>query len=232
MVNYHCDPCRGGFEDGGYPVKRISPIINAAIAIAFGVIVLLGYFITGVAYFSDIRIVLLEWSVLLAGIAVIIGIGNLFAVHLQKITQRKPGAIYSLTLLVFFLITFVIVIAVHYDPAVEAYPSLIFLQNIFLNGIMVPTEISLMALLAVTLLYSGVRMLRWRIDTKTILFLVTALLVLISTGPLTSQIPFIGDALQVFATGGARGILIGVALGTLTTGLRILLGADRPYGGK
>jgi len=35
----------------------------------------------------------------------------------------------------------------------------------------------------------------------------------------------------VFAAGGARGILLGVALGTLTTGLRILFGADRPYGG-
>jgi len=26
--------------------------------------------------------------------------------------------------------------------------------------------------------------------------------------------------------------LIGVALGALTTGLRVLVGADRPYGGK
>jgi len=30
--------------------------------------------------------------------------------------------------------------------------------------------------------------------------------------------------------GGARGLLIGVALGTLLTGLRILFGIDRPYG--
>jgi hypothetical protein len=37
---------------------------------------------------------------------------------------------------------------------------------------------------------------------------------------------------QVLALGGARGILIGVALGTLTTGLRVLFGADRPYGGN
>jgi hypothetical protein len=29
-----------------------------------------------------------------------------------------------------------------------------------------------------------------------------------------------------------RGILIGVALGALTTGLRVLFGADRPYGGS
>jgi len=41
--------------------------------------------------------------------------------------------------------------------------------------------------------------------------------------------PFIA---QVLAAGGARGILIGVALGTLTTGLRVLLGSDRPYGGN
>jgi hypothetical protein len=37
---------------------------------------------------------------------------------------------------------------------------------------------------------------------------------------------------QVLALGGARGILIGVALGTLTTGLRVLFGADRPYGDR
>jgi hypothetical protein len=37
---------------------------------------------------------------------------------------------------------------------------------------------------------------------------------------------------QRLASAGARGILIGVALGTLTTGLRILFGSDRPYGGK
>jgi hypothetical protein len=36
---------------------------------------------------------------------------------------------------------------------------------------------------------------------------------------------------QVWALGGLRGILIGVALGTIATGLRILLGSDRPYSG-
>jgi hypothetical protein len=37
---------------------------------------------------------------------------------------------------------------------------------------------------------------------------------------------------EVWALGGARGILIGVALGTLMTGLRVLFAIDRPYGGK
>ncbi len=213
-------------------MKRIFPILNAVVAIAAGIIVLLGYFITSVPVLAFLRITMLKWSVLLAGIAVMIGIGNLFSVHLQKITQRKPGAIYSLVLLMFFLITFVLVIAVHYAPAINADPALMDAQNIFLNGIMVPTEVSLMALLTITLLYSAVRMLRSRIDLKTILFLLTVLLALLSAGPFTSQIPGIGGILQVFSTGGARGLLLGIALGTLTTGLRILLGADRPYGGK
>lgn len=213
-------------------IKRIFPVINAVIAVAAGMIVLAGYFITNVPELTAFRILLLKWSVLLAGIAVVIGVGNLFAVHWQKITQRKPGSGYSLVLLSFFMITFTLVLAVHSAPALAAYPGLLDAQNFFLNGIMVPVEISLMALLTITLLYSSVRMLRWRIDLKAILFLAAALLALISAGPLTLDIPVLGDLIQVISTGGARGILIGVALGTLTTGLRILLSTDRPYGGK
>jgi len=218
-------------------VKRIFPVFNAVIAMSFGAIVLLGYFINLPELMGG-RILLLEWSVLLAGIAVLIGVGNLIFVHLQRITDEKPGAIYSLVLIVFFLVTFLLVLAVNYGPAVESYPQLLDAQNMLLNGIMVPAEISLVALLAVTLLYSSARMLRWRIDFKTVLFLITALLFLISATPwpFIGQLSSIGipieNVIETLATGGARGILIGVALGTLTTGLRILLGADRPYGGK
>jgi len=208
-------------------VKRIFPIFNAVIAITAGVIVLLGYF-TDLFSLAALRIVILRIAVLLAGVAVLIGVGNLISVHLQKIGQRKPGAIYSLVLLVFFLMTFVLVIVGNFSLPIKQF------QDVLLNGIMVPAEISLMAILSVTLLYASVRMLRWRIDLKTILFLVTAQLVLAGIGPwpVIGQIPLLGGIIQVLAAGGARGILLGVALGTLTTGLRILFGADRPYGGK
>jgi hypothetical protein len=97
----------------------------------------------------------------------------------------------------------------------------------------------LLALLAVTLIYASIRLLRRRLNLVSVLFLLTVLLVLISSAPLPffGNIPILGNLVhplitQVFATAGVRGILLGVALGTLTTGLRILLGADRPYGGK
>ena len=70
----------------------------------------------------------------------------------------------------------------------------------------------------------------------TAIFLATALLVLVGTGPVLGGAE--GQVLrdlrawiaQVWSAGGARGIALGVALGAITTGLRVLLGADRPYG--
>jgi hypothetical protein len=191
---------------------------------------LLGYFISAPQLGLDgIRFILLEWSVLLAGVAVWIGIANLFSVHLQKIRERNRGYLYSFVLLFFLLLTILVKIT----------PSLAPMEAVFYNGIMVPVEISLMAVLAVTLIYSVVRLLRWRADWKPVLFIAVALLIMLGTGPwpVVGQMPIVSDVLrplidQVLASGGARGILIGVALGTLTTGLRILFGVDRPYGGK
>ena len=209
-------------------MKRIFPVINAVIAIAAGTIVLLGYF-TDLPALTAFRILIMRVAVLVAGWAVVIGVGNLLSVHFQKIRQRKPGAVYSVVLLVAFMITFLVVLLGNSSGALGN------IENILLNGILVPAEISLTAILSITLLFAAVRMLRWRIDLKTILFLVTAQLVLACVGPwlVIGQLPSaFGDFIQVLAAGGARGILLGVALGTLTTGLRILFGADRPYGGK
>jgi hypothetical protein len=207
-------------------MKRIFAGVNAVLAVSAGIIVLLGYFIESMAGF---RFFLLQWAVILAGVAVLIGIGNLFSVHLQKIHERRPGSVYSLVLLFFMLLTAV----VGFSPDLKP------IQTMFLDGIMVPVEISLIAVLAITLIYSGIRILRVRGDWVSILFLATALIILLGIGPLPylGAFPIIGDWLRPFisyalATGGARGILIGVALGTLTTGIRILIGIDRPYGGK
>jgi hypothetical protein len=200
-------------------VKRIFAAANAVIAISVGIIVLLGYFVPAV---NVLRFVFLQMAVILAGVAVLVGFGNLFSVHFQKIHERRSGSVNSVILLTFMLITAIFSLV----PGLESF------QKMMLDGIMIPAEISLMAVLAVTLLYASVRLLRVRADWTSILFLATALIILLGLGPL----PYIGQlrplVTDILATGGARGILIGVALGTLTTGLRILFGADRPYGGN
>jgi hypothetical protein len=211
-------------------VKRIFAATNAVIAISAGIIVLLGYFAPNVAVLNVFRFIFLRMAVILAGIAVFVGIWNLFSVHLQKIHQRRPGWVNSVTLLLFMLITMLFYLIPLLAPALKS--AMEPFQKMMLDGIMIPAEISLMAVLAVTLLYASVRLLRVRADWTSILFLATALIILLGLGPL----PYIGQlrplVTDILATGGARGILIGVALGTLTTGLRILFGADRPYGGN
>ena len=209
-------------------MKRIFAMANAILAISAGIVVLLGYFINNPAL-NGFHVILLQWSLILAGVAVLVGILNLFSVHLRKIREHQPGFINSIVLLFFLLLTAAVSLPTIFSP----------LQAVIMNGILIPAEISLMAVLAVTLIYSSLRILRVRPGLNSILFLSTALLILAGTGPLPfiGQIPVVSDWVRPFISnnlvaGGARGILIGVGLGTLTTGLRILTGVDRPYGGK
>jgi hypothetical protein len=105
------------------------------------------------------------------------------------------------------------------------------------DTIIVPVEASLMAILAVTLVYASIRLLRRRVDVMSVVFLVVAIIFLAVIMPtsflaLTPFQDFVARVAGMFSSGGARGLLIGIALGTLLTGLRVLFGVDRPYGGN
>ena len=94
-----------------------------------------------------------------------------------------------------------------------------------------------MAILAVTLIYASIRLLRRRVDVMSIVFLVVAVIFLIAVIPAPSSAinavqEFMLQVSGMFSRGGTRGLLIGIALGTLLTGLRVLFGVDRPYGGS
>ncbi len=201
-------------------------VLSVAIAVSVGFIVLLGYFIPS-PLLAGLRDTLIRWAVLLASVAVFMGVLNLLAVHLEKIRRRRKGAIYGVLLIASLTGTFLL--------GLFLGPEHVLLQFLF-NGIILPVEASLMAILSVTLLYAGMRLLRYRSDWMTVIFLGTALFLLVTAAPLPGmgEIPVLGDLVrpfvaQVLATAGARGILLGVALGTLTTGLRVLIGSDRPY---
>jgi hypothetical protein len=216
-------------ETGGYFVRTITTIFLAIIAIASGVVVLLGYFLPAIPFLVNLRVAFLNWAMILAAVAVFVGIFNLFSVHTQKLRNKNEAA-YSVLLLVFLLGTFALGLLL--GPTSPA-------MNVVFTSIQIPVETSLMALLAVSLLYATIRLLRWRANFMSITFIITALIIFLGTAPLPfiGPIPFFSDWLrpviaQVPAAAGARGILLGVALGTLMTGLRILFGADRPYGGK
>jgi hypothetical protein len=199
-------------------------IITAVVAIVSGLIVLLGYFFP--FQLAGVRGLLINWAVIIAGVAVLIGIANMFFVQMEKIRTRKESSLYSALLVISLLGT-----ALYGSIAGLDNP----VMNFTVNAVIIPVEASLLAILAVTLVYASIRLLRRRVELMSIIFLVAALLFMLSVMP-TPFGPFPGDQLiayflGMFSRGGARGLLIGVALGTLLTGLRVLFGIDRPYGG-
>jgi hypothetical protein len=207
-----------------------------AIALITGGIVLAGYFLRKlVPALGNVQALILQWAVILAAIALLVGVLNLFNVHWNKMKVGNSSSFYSGVLIVSLLVTIGITA---WDGPTGSWSLWIF------NHIQIPIEASLVALLAIVLAYTAARMFRYRANAMTILFIIVVLIVLLGTAPLygTSKVPALKSISTVFktiaswitlslATAGARGILLGVALGTIAAGLRILFGADRPYGG-
>jgi len=204
-------------------------LLWAAVASAVGLLVLAGFFIQ-----TPILIALggslVGLAVLLAGVALLLGLYNLLSVHLRKISLQERGWPYSALLVLSLLGTLVLGVFFGPDNPVAL---------VLFNSFQLPAEASLMALLAVTLTLAGFRLISRRRDLLSFVFVGVALLVLLGTGPWPSGetsdtylliIDVRNWLAQVWAAGGARGILLGVALGAAATGLRVLLAADRPYG--
>jgi hypothetical protein len=200
-------------------------VFTVVIAIAAGVLILFGYFYPPLA---GVQALLLNWALIFAGSAALVGVFNILFVHADKIRRSEKGSIYSALLIVFLVATLIFGFILGPEHAV---------MELVLQSVILPVEASLMGILAVTLLYASIRLMRRRPDLMSIVFLAVAVVVLLGSATLpTGDIPVFGTfrpwVTQILALGGARGILIGVALGTLTTGLRVLFGADRPYGGN
>ena len=200
-----------------------------AIAIGFGLVVLVGYFLQSLLpSLSSLISVLLGWAVILGAVAALVGILNLMVVHWNKIRLGKKGYLYSIvTVLAFFFTLLAGIILGPADPQ--------FMQVV--TSIMLPIEATFMALLAITLAYTSIRLLRQRgINLISVSFAISAVaFLLLNLGFLSiggpSVMSGVADVLNRLPMAGARGILLGVALGSLTAGVRILIGTDRPYGG-
>ena len=198
-------------------------VISTAVAIAVGLIVLLHQFITN-PFLDAISGVLVAWAAIIAAFAVLLGLLNVLAVHLQRIARRDANTWTSAVILITAAVVLLIVLP---SGGSSGFSSWIF------RYAYQPLEASFLALLVffiATAAYLALRAHTW----QTLLFVVAALVVLSGTVPIAAIIsPLIPAAkewvLSVPTVAGVRGILLGVALGILATGLRLLTGIDRPY---
>ena len=203
-------------------------IVNILIAIAAGLIVLLGYFFSSPGL-HELRSPLLDWAATLSGIAGLVAILNLiFGVHLKRLRENHPKKGSSVVILISFAVT--LIAGIFLSPASEGFQKLV-------TRVQVPIESSLMAVLAITLVLAALKILqRHRNWMGFVFFLSTIFFLVLNSGVLafTSEIPFLRDilsGLHQIPVAGARGILLGIALGSLATGIRVLIGTDRPYNG-
>lgn len=209
-----------------------------AFAIAFGLVVLIGYFIpagSSVPMLRDLRVWIIDWAAILTGFVTLVAVLGLVGTHWTKLRARRNPDRYSFFLLAGFVATILFgVVAYMVNQDVVGFQQVV-------TAVQVPVEASLMALLAVTLTMASLRLFQRRRGLLAIVFIFSAMVfLLLNSGLLTSQvqIPIISqfidpllDALRLLPVAGGRGILLGIALGSLMAGLRILLGADRPYSG-
>jgi hypothetical protein len=205
-------------------MKKVLPVL---IASATGLTILAGYFFQ--AQLAPVLGLLIHWGILLAGLGGLIGIVYLLKMHLNRIGQHKKGSFFSVVVLVSFVFT--VAVALIFTPQ---HP---FFRNWVLN-IQTTVETSLLAVLAVVLLYTSLFFVRTRGWTlMSISFLASALISLVlNLGYIQleqgSAAAEYGHFIRRLPITGLRGILIGIALGGLIMGMRVLLAIDRPYDGE
>jgi hypothetical protein len=192
---------------------------------------MLGFFVDDDTVLG-IQWILVRWAVIIAAFAIILGLLNVMAVHIGKLASRASGWPYSLVL----IISAVSVLAVGvgelvFGPEEGLWGPL--MAPVFV-WVIVPMQAATAALLPFILTYAAYRLLRLDRRRGASVFLVSALVVLISRLPLVGLV----EELQVLRQGwlswlaipGLRGVLIGVALGISMTALRLIMGIDRSQG--
>ena len=203
----------------GRLIKQWFPVLIATVT---GLVVLAGYLIPSpsLIFYRD-RLV--EWAVIVAAFAFILGLFNILRVHGERAIRLRQGWPYSLVLLLAALVAWV--------PPVLYGPSGTLTQQM-LDYVISPLGASLAALLVFTLALAAFRLLRARRSVEVVLFILIVAVVLLGNAPFIG-LEWLADVrdwiINVPGMAGVRGLLLGVALGTVITALRILVAIDRPH---
>jgi hypothetical protein len=195
------------------------------LAIAGGVLAFADFFVPN-QELDALGRVLLEGVTILAAFALLLGVLNLLGTHARKVAQDRTGRGYSLTLCLALVITLAVGLFSGGGGA---------LRWLF-EYVYAPLQATLTALLAFFLVSAAYRAFRLRSGHAVILVIASLLMLLAQlpfAGALSPYLPAVRDwMLAVPVTAAMRGILLGVALGSISTALRVLLAVDRPYLGE
>lgn len=181
---------------------------------------------------SSLAFIFIDWAAILTALALLVGVGSVAASHIQRVVDRDSDWGYSLILVGSMLA--VMIVGIVGIPGLVLFPQNLAEEPIrhLFHAVYEPLVSSLLALLAFFSLRTIIRASQRR-SAEVFVMLGIALLVLIAQFPPIAAQPAIADGVswinRYIALAGARGLLIGVAVGTLVAGMRVLLGFDQPF---
>ncbi|MFQ6007774.1 MAG: hypothetical protein ACE5K8_02375 [Candidatus Zixiibacteriota bacterium] len=211
-------------------MRRTIPLLITGI-VGFGF--LIQYFIPH-RPFSDMSNRFSDWFAIVQACAIVLGALNLMKISAQKVIKQKPGWWHAAVIIVSFLVITIIGLAEG-----EGYrePGTGF--DWLYNYVYTPCSSTMFAMLAFFVASASYRAFRAR-NFEATLLLLAAFFVMLGRVP-------VGDVISVFMpegwrlsnlatwimnfpqTAGQRAIMIGIALGIVSTSLRVILGIERAH---
>ncbi|MEA3407786.1 MAG: hypothetical protein U9R48_06880 [Chloroflexota bacterium] len=200
-------------------MKRFLPVTAA---VACGGLALLDFFFDS-PHIDAAGTILVEGVTILAAFALLLGLLNILAVHLRRVASGGGDRGASLVLVLALLITTALGISMPDSPGIDWVFGYIYS----------PLQSTMTALLAFFVASAAYRAFKIR-DAAAAILLISSLFVLFAQLPFSASLsPYIPSlrhwVFKVPVTASMRGLLFGIALGTITTSLRILLAVDKPY---
>lgn len=168
-----------------------------------------------------------NWAIILGGVAIILGVLNIISVQYKKIRKRGEEW-YNGVVMIFFLMAVAVPSFIWGDKNV--------ITDFLFDYVITPLNSTIFSLLAFFMASAAFRAFRARSVEASVLLLV-AIIVMVARVPyfqdIMPPVVSLADWLSAYpAMAAIRGIMIGAALGIISTSIRILLGIDRSYLGS
>ncbi len=205
-------------------MRRQIPLI---ITFVVGLLIVAQYFIPHWP-FNQLFATLNTWYMIVLFFAVTLGIGNLIKLHARKVQRKNQGWGYSLVLVGSLVTMSVAGIGWGLERGTLFYWLW---QNIH-----IPMASTMFSLLAFFIASASYRAFRAHSIQATLLLAAAIIVMLgrIPVGPLIHErLPDLADWIMKYPNmAGQRAIMIGIALGTVSYCLRVILGIERTYLGS
>jgi len=211
-------------------MRREIPLVITGIV---GIVFVLQYFIPHYPFnrmngwFSD-------WFSIVQACAIVLGALNLMLISIQKVFGRKKDWGYALVIVASFLLMTIVGLA-----GGTGFREVGTRFDWLYNFVYIPLSATMYAILAFFVASASYRAFRAR-NTEATLLLLAAVFVMLGRVPIGDVISsFMPEGMQLSnlaswimnfpQTAGQRAIMIGIALGIVSTSLRVILGIERSH---